>query len=80
MLVQLLNLVCRVREQHPLKQGLRPRLKLLQVHWQWGQRATSIKTRIETSASPLAVGFSVTVREQHPLKQGLRPGMPGCLN
>ena len=38
-----------------------------------GQRATSIKTRIETVLNNTTSSIEASVREQHPLKQGLRP-------
>jgi len=60
-----------VREQHPLKQGLRLLNSTTSFTFSPCQIATSIKTRIETP-SQLASGSLCKVREQHPLKQGLR--------
>ena len=61
-----------IREQDPLKQGLK-HLKGPVIPWIFrNSRARSTKTRIETIFSECNVD-SITIREQDPLKQGLKP-------
>ena len=64
-----------IREQDPLKQGLKP--EGLENHCilpHTNSRARSTKTRIETGFdSPDCYNIPFDIREQDPLKQGLKP-------
>ena len=61
----------RVKDYHPLEQGLRPeplKRNTLDMH---GQRLSSIRTRIKT-IDRYGKEYIGTVKDYHPLEQGLR--------
>ncbi len=60
-----------IREQDPLKQGLKPGKLSVNLHGAGHSRARSIKTRIETELQYGTQQCSI-IREQDPLKQGLK--------
>jgi len=60
-----------IREQDPLKQGLKPHHRGIMHRKKFYSRARSIKTRIETTQSVIC-HFKSPIREQDPLKQGLK--------
>ena len=61
----------RIREQDPLKQGLKPSPARQKENLDRYSRARSIKTRIETRESWVHRRHNI-IREQDPLKQGLK--------
>ena len=61
----------KIREQDPLKQGLKLNHFSVFDSLRKYSRARSIKTRIETFSPSIMHFFSI--REQDPLKQGLKP-------
>ena len=61
-----------IREQDPLKQGLKPAQPEAVEKILNDSRARSIKTRIETSSLPVDSSAVTQIREQDPLKQGLK--------
>ena len=63
----------RVREEHPLQQGLRHKSIQTLAPEQKCQRRTSITTRIKTWCTLCIEILCTPVREEHPLQQGLRP-------
>ena len=65
-----------IREQDPLKQGLKLIFAMPAASNPIHSRARSIKTRIETYPVVLFVYIN-SIREQDPLKQGLKPQLPG---
>ena len=62
----------KIREQDPLKQGLKPKKARIQELMRDDSRARSIKTRIETSVHVQRTDYQAPIREQDPLKQGLK--------
>ncbi len=60
-----------IREQDPLKQGLKPRYDQEVRDKSTDSRARSTKTRIETISIRVQTDFH-KIREQDPLKQGLK--------
>ena len=60
-----------IREQDPLKQGLKRYQLFIIREIRFYSRARSIKTRIETF-SHIEYDLKFTIREQDPLKQGLK--------
>ncbi len=67
-----------VTEQHPRKQGLKLHFLASSIHHQESHRATSTKTRIETSVTGCVTSCGISVTEQHPRKQGLK--LERCFN
>ena len=61
-----------IREQDPLKQGLKHILKNAFDKYDGDSRARSTKTRIETSVDNYQGTEEDWIREQDPLKQGLK--------
>jgi len=61
-----------IREQDPLKQGLKHKGKDNMTETITDSRARSIKTRIETQRSSRKHPKRFLIREQDPLKQGLK--------
>ena len=62
----------KIREQDPLKQGLKPKLAHSKPGAPQDSRARSTKTRIETFFGPGLYPKRRGIREQDPLKQGLK--------
>ena len=62
-----------IREQDPLKQGLKRHTLCIITRSLGYSRARSIKTRIETITYRLYASVLHSIREQDPLKQGLKP-------
>ncbi len=60
-----------IREQDPLKQGLKPPIHMISPLILYDSRARSTKTRIETQFL-LLLEYTDIIREQDPLKQGLK--------
>jgi len=60
-----------IREQDPLKQGLKQISDIVEIHNRGDSRARSTKTRIETKTGSV-IQQSKIIREQDPLKQGLK--------
>jgi len=69
-----------IREQDPLKQGLKQSLPSAVMPGRYDSRARSIKTRIETSNLTNLTHEIVTIREQDPLKQGLKLVIAVCID
>ena len=61
-----------IREQDPLKQGLKLGLVGSSRAGTTNSRARSIKTRIETVVVGVDPAATSKIREQDPLKQGLK--------
>jgi len=61
-----------IREQDPLKQGLKLHWNLYRPFSKQYSRARSIKTRIETPIYIFLQYYYNMIREQDPLKQGLK--------
>ena len=62
-----------IREQDPLKQGLKLCILYILSWRSFYSRARSTKTRIETLLLRERVKILTGIREQDPLKQGLKP-------
>ena len=67
-----MDLLKSIREQDPLKQGLKPSKRASPFTGFSNSRARSIKTRIETVVIPCESEELAKIREQDPLKQGLK--------
>ena len=63
-----------VRDYLPLQQGLRHHLCFLLFQRIFGQRLSSITTRIKTTEKASKLSGVNAVRDYLPLQQGLRPG------
>ena len=61
-----------IREQDPLKQGLKLHVQLYHSDNHNNSRARSTKTRIETLQYCTYSSINYDIREQDPLKQGLK--------
>ena len=62
----------KIREQDPLKQGLKPIFTCAHCDTFKDSRARSTKTRIETETLKILHYKDRIIREQDPLKQGLK--------
>ncbi len=68
-----------IREQDPLKQGLKPPIHMISPLILYDSRARSTKTRIETQFL-LLLEYTDIIREQDPLKQGLKRFSNGSIS